>query len=74
MHCERNETVPRVVSGSGLELSWFEVKQISCPSGDPAGCMPSSYPLSQSTRRTGHPQLWWLLQFEGRAHPPDEVP
>jgi hypothetical protein len=22
---------------------------------------------SQSTRRTGHPQLWWLLQFEGRA-------
>jgi hypothetical protein len=23
--------------------------------------------LQLRTRRTGHPQLWWLLQFEGRA-------
>src|SRR5579862_9230699 len=25
---------------------------------------------SQSTRRTGHPLPWWLLQFESRARPP----
>jgi hypothetical protein len=27
-------------------------------------CMPSSYPpfAKKSTRRTGHPQLWWLPQ------------
>jgi len=29
-------------------------------------CMRRTRP-SQGTRRTGHPQLWWLLQFEGRA-------
>jgi hypothetical protein len=31
-------------------------------------CMPSSYPPFSPTRRTGHPHLWWLLQFE--SHPP----
>jgi hypothetical protein len=36
-------------------------------------CMPSSYPLSQSTRRTGHPQLRCLLQFEGRATRPSII-
>src|SRR5258708_9893400 len=30
-------------------------------------CMPSSYPPFSPTRRTGHPHLWWLLQFESRA-------
>ena len=25
---------------------------------------------SQSTRRMGHPQLWWLLQFESRSTAP----
>ena len=35
-------------------------------------CMSSSYPpfAKQSTRRTGHPQLWWLLRFEERATRP----
>src|SRR5580700_6868726 len=33
-------------------------------------CMPSSYPSFSPTRRTGHPHLWWLLQFESRATRP----
>ena len=32
-------------------------------------CIPSSYPPFSPTRRTGHPHLWWLLQFEGPGHP-----
>jgi hypothetical protein len=28
---------------------------------------------SQSTRRTGHPRPWWLLQFEGRATRPQNI-
>ena len=26
----------------------------------------------KNSRRTGHPQLWWLLQFEGRATRPQQ--
>ena len=37
MHCERNEPVPDLLVEVASTLSWFEVKQISCPSGDPAG-------------------------------------
>jgi hypothetical protein len=33
-------------------------------------CMPSSYPPFSPTRKTGHPHLWWLLQFESRATRP----
>jgi|SRR5579859_235380 len=29
--------------------------------------MPSSYLPLQNTRRTGHPQVRWLLRFEGRG-------
>jgi hypothetical protein len=32
------------------------------------GCRRRTRP-SQSTRRTGHPLLWWLLQLESRATP-----
>jgi len=44
-------------------------------------CMPSSYPplrlrSGQAFRKvregTEHPRLWWLMQFEGRATPPDK--
>jgi hypothetical protein len=33
-------------------------------------CTPSSHPPFSPTRRTGHPHLWWLLQFESRATRP----
>jgi hypothetical protein len=32
MRCDRNETVPRLLVEVASTLSWFEVKQISCPS------------------------------------------
>jgi len=30
-------------------------------------CMPSSYPPFAKYAKDGHPQRWWLSQFEGRA-------